>query len=339
MVLADLIGGSREVHIAGPHSFPLWTPLASRADLNIVGLSANPLAASRFISERFPTATFIASKPLLASFGVALLVRHSRILLDIDDPEIALSTADLRTFLSVILRSQSPVITASLIAIRDRAGAKTVSNSLLQARYGGTVVPHARDERLFSEEERDRARARRALGVSESRRLIVYVGTVRRHKGIDVLREAVRMMRHPVELAIIGGQPSGAAKHEIVQGPVDYRTALLWVAAADVIAVPQTDSRASRSQSPAKLGDALAVGRAIVTTRLDVIKEIVGDAALLAAPGSARDLSDRLTEVLTDDRLRLRLEAAARDRFETTLSFSVVRPKLLDVVARLEASS
>ena len=175
------------------------------------------------------------------------------------------------------------------------------------------------------------------LSINSSDRLVAFVGTVRSHKGIDLLRRAVTLAGPNVRLAVVGGATKDIGGNEIQVGQVDYLTALRWVAAADVIAVPQPTSRVARSQSPAKLGDALAMGRAIVSTDVGPIREIVGEAALVVAPNSVAALADGIRTVLADSVMRIRLEDAARARFDATLSFSVVRPDLLDVLSRAEA--
>jgi glycosyltransferase involved in cell wall biosynthesis len=105
-----------------------------------------------------------------------------------------------------------------------------------------------------------------------------------------------------------------------------------WVAAADVVLVPQRDGPVGRAQVPAKLSDALAMGRAIVATDLAPIRAVIGGAALLVPPDDQAAIASAVRRVLSDPALRTALEYAARDRFQRTLSFAAIRPTALQVV-------
>jgi glycosyltransferase involved in cell wall biosynthesis len=114
----------------------------------------------------------------------------------------------------------------------------------------------------------------------------------------------------------VEGEPSRSG--EIHVPPVSYETALKWISAADVIATPQRATRVGRAQSPAKIVDAMAVGRTIVASRLGPIEELVGDTAILVEPGSADAMAVGLGSAL-EDRGRRGLNVE-RTRVSSTLS-------------------
>ena len=60
----------------------------------------------------------------------------------------------------------------------------TVANEVLQARYGGIVLPHLRDERVFVPQCYPRERAREILGFDADDKVVVFAGTPRPHKGV-----------------------------------------------------------------------------------------------------------------------------------------------------------
>jgi hypothetical protein len=335
LVFVDMLTGFREVTLAGSRTGPLWPPLAARSDIGVVELPRNPLTAAGVVRRRWPDAIIIASKPLLTSYGVALASRRQPIVLDIDDPELALATADARTLASTLLKTTNPLVTAGLSIARRAAAAVTVANGVLQSRYGGSVIPHARDERIFDETFRDRASSREALGLSGEDCIVAYVGTFRAHKGISDLRLAARRWPPGVKLALVGGADGGGAYNEILVAPGPYISTMRWVSAADIIVVPQRRSRVGRAQSPAKLIDALAMGRAIVATRMPPVVEAVGAGAVLVEPESTNGLGRAVMSLVERTDLRLELEAAGRTRFLERFSFEVVRPglqRLLDEI-------
>ena len=335
LLLWDLISPHRDVYLVGPRVANKWAPLESRVDVPVIELSGDPYTAGRRLRSRFRTATVIASKPLFRSYGTALAAGLGPVALDIDDPELELATSDVRTAVSAFCGMQNPLLTAGCLAMRNRAAGITVASAALQRRYGGIEIPHARDETLINETRRHRARARSALGLSTSEQIVAFVGTVRRHKGVELLKEAMAQIAG-ARLALIGTHDPDPIPEEINTGPVPYDVAIDWVSAADVIVVPQRRDAISSYQSPAKIVDALAVGRAIVATRVDPVEELVGDAGLLVPPDSPRDLRAAIDRMLRDDTLRETFESAARERFLARYSFGVVRPQLLDVLDHAE---
>ena len=339
MLLADLAASDHVVSLVGPSRGPWWPPLRARPDIEVIDLGDHSVSVARRIRRRLRDATTIAVKPLFSTFGSAWLASADDIVLDIDDPEFALMAMDGRTLARSITRLDGPVLTAVLLGIRSMARAVTVANSTLQSDYGGTVIPHARDERQFpAETTGDRAAARRALGLPEDAPLIVFVGTVRAHKGVDILLRCVDRVA-PARIAIVGATPAlRLGPNVIAIPPTDYATAIRWVVAADVVAVPQRDGPIGRRQSPAKVVDALAAGRTIVASDLGPIREMVGDAAVLVEPGSSSALATALTGVLADADRRRDLEARARSRFLEGFSFETIRPRFLRVLAAAEAS-
>jgi glycosyltransferase involved in cell wall biosynthesis len=284
-------------------------------------------------------ATIVAVKPLFSSFGAALAV-HPRgpLVLDIDDPELALATMDARTLVRSVTRLDGPVVTSMLIRLRTHADAVSVSNLALQATYGGTIIPHARDERLFDESAvRDRPAARAALGIGQSAQLIVFVGTIRPHKGVDVLMESARSLPGATIVIVGATRRPRAPANVLAVPPTDYRTAMRWLAASDIVVVPQRDGPIGRRQAPAKIIDAMAMGRAVVASDLAPIREMLGDTGVLVTPGSPTILAEELGALMLDHDRRQRLERTARTRFLERHSFRSVRPLFAAVVGEAEA--
>jgi glycosyltransferase involved in cell wall biosynthesis len=279
----------------------------------------------------------IAIKPLVESFGASLTApKRPRVILDIDDPELALITSNWRALGRTWMRPNGLLSTLAIGSQIFRADALTVSGPVLQARVGGVVIPHSRDDRLFDDPVlRDRLAARLALGVPSRGRIVVYVGTVRSHKGIGQLGRVAARIR-PAQLYVVGADdPGQVPSPAIAIRPVSYRTAIQWLAAADVVLVPQQPGRIGDAQVPAKLSDALAVGRAMVVTDLPPIRSVTGDAAAYVPPGDDSALPATVLQLLSDSTRRAALEVAARQRFAETVASSVVRPKLLHLLHQL----
>lgn len=337
LVFADLLAGYRDVVLAGFSTGPLWRPLGARTDVEVVDLGPPTWRPPPRLVALLRQRTAILAKPLFSSFGQWLLAgRSSPAILDIDDPELALTRMDARTMLRSLTSRDGIVVTAILQRLTGRVGAITVSNSTLRDHDDAFVIPHARDARLFDPRDDARSHARATLGVDQDTKLVVFVGTARAHKGVDVLVRAAPLVR-PAQVVVVGAERLSAGSSDVrFIGPVPFTEAVRWLTASDVVVVPQRAGAIGRRQAPAKVVDALAAGRAIVASDLPPIREMTGDAAILVPPGSPEALAAGITRLLGDHGLRATLEGLARSRFMARFSLDAVRPTLDRALAAAE---
>jgi glycosyltransferase involved in cell wall biosynthesis len=118
-------------------------------------------------------------------------------------------------------------------------------------------------------------------------------------------------------------------------GPVPFSEVPGFLEAADVVAIPQRDTSDTRGQVPAKLFDAMALGRPIVSTRVSMIPEILEGCGTLVAPGDVAGLASAI-EHLADHAAEARaLGERARRRCEERYSFVSARRVLFPVLERV----
>jgi glycosyltransferase involved in cell wall biosynthesis len=281
----------------------------------------------------------IAIKPRLHSFGLALAakqVRQRPVLLDIDDWELGFFSpwADAALAPFSWVSAASNVYTRWYFTRTHLADAITVTSTYLAERFGGTWLPHARSE--------DHQR-KVSTGLSPHP-LVMFVGTPRRHKGLADLVQAFRAVRTPgAELRIIGGDRDrrlvamAAADPRIVVEPsVSIDSMPERLSQAWLVVIPQRDEAPSRAQLPAKLMDAMAFGKAIVSTDVgDIPRWLAGDAGVVVPPSDPARLGAAIEELLGDGALRARLGENARQRFAELGSDRAVRPRLRALVEGL----
>jgi glycosyltransferase involved in cell wall biosynthesis len=165
---------------------------------------------------------------------------------------------------------------------------------------------------------------------------IVSVGSLAPKKGHSVLVRACRLLADRgvgFRCDIAGGGPLraeldalvrelGLADRVVLRGPLPQEEVrrLMADARAFVLAsVPTEDG--DLDGIPVVLMEAMALGKACVATRLSGIPELIADGqtGLLAEPGDAHGLAERIARALADDALAARLAAAApravADRF------------------------
>lgn len=306
------------------------------------------LARARSLLTKVQGQVLYAIKPRPTSFGVALgdrlgcwlrLQRRRPVMLDIDDWEMSWYGGDEWRY-----RPGSPKRVAAHLLKRDGvlrlpdyplylqamerlvpwADALTVDTRFLQARFGGDYLPNGKDTDLFDPARFDPAAARAALGLGDTR-LLMFPGTARPHKGLEDALEALDLLDRPeVRLAIVGGRaiddgyldslsqrwPRWVVR--LPQTPSDRMAEV--VAAAEAIVVPQRDAPTARAQFPMKLGDAMAMAKPTIATRVGDIPEILGDTGYLCDPNSPAQLAAAIATVLDDPTTATARGLAGRDR-------------------------
>jgi glycosyltransferase involved in cell wall biosynthesis len=355
-LLARLLVPLGSVEVIGPASEPgVWGPVASGPiRYTSVAVRRMPAFATTMadLARRADGDLIYASKTRLASAGVGYLKRIAGkrpLLLDIDDWEVGFY---LRSgFWGTVGRALNlgnpsglpwTWLCERLTALADGV---TVASRFLQQRFGGTLIPHVRDTDAWKPGCANAADGRRILGVGE-RRVVMFLGTPREYKGLDDLAAAVASLgRADVALAVVGTSADSAAGRRILS--LCPTAALLpWVpfeqvptllSAADIVAVPQRDTPDTAGQVPAKIFDAMALGRPVVSTRVSMIPEILDGCGLLVEPGDVPGLAGAIGRLLADSAQAEALGAKARERCVERYSYQAAREALFPLIDRVMA--
>lgn len=352
-LLARLLAPRFAVEVVGPRfGAEIWRP----ARAGVVSYRALPGARyPRFAARAAALArladgdVLLASKPRPTSYGIALLARRQRrrpLVLDIDDWELGFfyrSGFWGRVGRALNLGNPNGLPwTWATERLVGRADGLLVASRFLEQRFGGVLVPHVRDTDAWDPARFDGAAARAALGVGDAG-VVMFLGTPRGHKGVDDLVEAMAAVP-AARLVIVGAEPDhptarrwAARPGVIVRGPVPFDDVPRYLAAADVVAVPQRATSDTLGQVPAKLFDAMAMARPIVSTSVAMIPEVLEGCGVLVPPGEPRALRAGI-ETLLGDRGRAReLGRRARARCIERYSFASARAVLVPLVERLGA--
>jgi glycosyltransferase involved in cell wall biosynthesis len=117
--------------------------------------------------------------------------------------------------------------------------------------------------------------------------------------------------------------------------PFDQVPALL--SAADVVAIPQRETPDTVGQVPAKIFDAMALGRPVVSTRVSMIPEILDGCGLIVEPGDVSGLAAAISRLLDGPAEAEALGARARERCVERYSFQAARRELFPLIERVVA--
>ena len=360
-MLAQLLRLRNAVEIIGPaFEGSVWSPI-ERVPVGI-SYTYSVCSKARYyfstalrLSRLLDGDLIIISKPVLPSMFLAMLAllrRRTPLIIDIDDWEIGfeLDRFSNAGFVHKIISLGDilKLLVCDLMArcIRHRI----VSNTYLQKSFGGLLIPHVRDTQIFDPAIYDKNNFRRQYGVEADKKVILFLGTPREHKGIRELVSAFKMITVPNALLMLVGfnlsdknqrelydrvkAQLGDACHLFVQQPFDRIPGFL--AMADVVVIPQQNTSSSKGQIPAKLFDAMAMGKPIIASKVNDIPDILRECGLTYEAGNVSELARSLETVLSNREYSRSLGEKARELCVSKYSYAAVRDEvngLVDSVA------
>ena len=328
MILADLAKSYGPCEIVGP-IFPsygddLWPPLREGArDIDIHGFVAPSFAAFvegaiRLVVAR-PAEVAWVSKPRLPGLLIGFLyklIHGASLILDVDDDELAFVRAESAIGLDEFLQEQvqsdwrephGKRWTQLAVSMAAFADAVTVCNPVLQRKFGGSVIRHARDARLFDEARARRDAVRTEFGFAPDDKVVLFLGTPRRHKGVLEVAQALREIGDSrAVFAIIGTVLDKELRKELesFEGAriklfpdQPYARLAEMNAMADIVCILQDPADPiSQSQTPAKLTDAIATGTEVLATAVPPMLDLMEGGKVIAVRDGA--LADALRRAL-----------------------------------------
>jgi glycosyltransferase involved in cell wall biosynthesis len=185
------------------------------------------------------------------------------------------------------------------------------------------VIPFGIDiNRLSPEQSEDEWK--RHFSVTDDDFVITYAGRLVWEKGIYDLACAVRRMdAEHLRVLFVG---SGAERQNLeafiahlgLSAVASIHTAIPYgqmehlYRIADILVLPSLPTLGVREQFGLTLAEAMACGKPVVATRCGSMPWVVGDAGLLADPGSSTSLADCLNQLRGSPQLRLELGQRGR---------------------------
>jgi glycosyltransferase involved in cell wall biosynthesis len=229
------------------------------------------------------------------------------------------------------------------------AAAVTVASRTLQTQVWGMGVP---PERVFyapncprasllsardQVSKADQARVRQQLGIG-SAPMLIFCGNISLGDDLDLALHALQEVRQhvpKVKLVIVGtgdGLPHlralaaelGLQDNVLFTGWIEYQHVPAHLAAADMAIYPYRDTLINRAKCSIKILEYMAMGKAIVTTRVGQNLEYLehGRSGILAAPGDTDAFAQALLQLLADPALARRLGAHAAQRIRDQFTWS-----------------
>ena len=300
------------------------------------------------VGQRIDADLLWVSKPRFPSYALGAAAKQARnrpLVLDVDDHELAFfgedDGLDLDALASVppgeLALPFERAWTRACDRLIDLADQITVSNVALQERFGGVIVPHARDERRFDPARYDRDEIRARLGVAPSDRLLLFGGTPRIHKGVlEVLEALDRLGDSRYRLALFGTKELADLRDRLGHLdrwvlPLPYRPfqdLAPLVAAADLSCVLQDPTHpVARFQMPAKVSDALAMAVPCLVTGVPPLRPLI-DAGVLHEHRAGDALHEQIARILDDPDTTADQAQRGRQLFLAEYSYQAVSDRL-----------
>jgi glycosyltransferase involved in cell wall biosynthesis len=312
--------------------------------------------AERAIRE-LETDLVIACKPRFPGLLIAMSLRRAKqvpVIADLDEWELSWTGANDGLTVDEVEsrraerdaeRPYGPVWTRAAEGLLGGADAVTVASPVLQDIYGGTIVPQARDELVFDPGRYDRDAVRAEFGYTPDDRVVLFLGTPRRFKGVLELAQALEELGDPrYKLCVIGSIADPADRMELARVAagrtqlVEYRPVSevpRLTLIGDLVCLLQDPThRTTEHQLPAKLTEVLAMAVPVLARETPPLEPLVR-AGLISGIGDA-PVAARIAELFSDpEGMRAQAERG-RQFFIEELSYSATLESLGGVFAQLE---
>ena len=365
-LLAKLLQDRFDIEVIGPtFGNGIWMPLRDICDFPVKTVKGYHRGQFEFRKMlRAITGDIVyASKPLFPSFGVGLmkkLLNWKPLVLDIDDWELGFGNSfydslpwykkinDFRLSFSNLRSYYYSIILDKFIPL---ANAVTVSGNILEKEYGGTVIWHGRDSNIFDPKKFNSDELKKKyLHVGDNAYIISFIGTPRSHKGLEDLIGAMEILNDKnIFLMIVGMDNSeycSKLKARITSSIIRKKSLLFpeqpfeqlpeYLAISDLVVIPQRDTTSSHGQVPAKLFDAMAMAKPIISTGVFDIPYILEDCGWIVQNENPRDLAEKIYYVYLHPDEAIEKGLKAREKFIKQYSFNTLGKKLISVFKKLE---
>jgi N-acetyl-alpha-D-glucosaminyl L-malate synthase BshA len=257
------------------------------------------------------------------------------------DPEAGAIVPELwyvRPFLRFALRRANRVISVSQDCRRHAIAAGAPSDRI-------RVIYNGVDAKRFSPRKSNK-HIRQVLGVSDSAQLVLFVGSLRRYKGVDVL---IRAMSRVVEsepsavAVIIGNGPQkeklialrdllGLQKAVIFAGLVPNSEIVSYQNECDVFLLPSR-----RESFGIAAVEAMACAKPVIGTKVGGLKEVIegGRTGVLVEPGNYLQLARAIIQVLEDKSYARRLGENGRRKVEAEFDWKKIARRTLSLYSEV----
>jgi len=240
---------------------------------------------------------------------------------------------------------------ADLVIVHTERNREELLESFGVERAATAVVPCGSFS-LSSVEELSRDEARRELGISSERKVILFFGLIKRYKGLEYLVEAFDLLRSRIEGAtlLIAGRvatedPESGPFYEGLLRSLEGRSDVrlfpefipfarigMFFTAADVVALPYV-----KTYQSGIIFAAYAAGKPVVVTDTGGLGETVeeGRSGFVVSPRDSTGLAEGLSRILASPETAEAMGRYAKHLSDTTYSWNGIARKTIGIYRNL----
>jgi len=175
------------------------------------------------------------------------------------------------------------------------------------------VVPNGVDTNRFK--PTDKISARMKLKMPTNKKIVLYVGSLRKIKGVDYLVESANKFLDDSTILLLIGRDDGLKKKLIKRAKqlsilehiqfidqVSHNDIPLWISASDLLVLPSLSEG-----RPNVVLEAMSCGVAVIATNVGGTPELIKDKinGFLVEPCNPDELSEKISILLNDEDLRI----------------------------------
>ncbi len=226
------------------------------------------------------------------------------------------------------------------------------TTQFLQQKFNARLFPIGVDTDRFQPQDAVAIeRLKNQLGF-RGKKLIVFGGVVRPHKGVEVFAEALaRLNREDCLLLILGpmnDHVQSLMKHsaygKYIRCPATsaeenlkiHHDMPLYLGLGDVLIVPLADTPLSRSQMPCKVFEAMAMGKPILANAVSDLPDVLNGCGRIIPPDDSYGVVQALEEMLDNPQGARHMGEQARARCVARYGAETSRQTLLALLNELK---
>ncbi|MDP3728475.1 MAG: glycosyltransferase family 4 protein [bacterium] len=217
-----------------------------------------------------------------------------------------------------------------------KADAVITSSKTLQKMFGGTWIPTGPNTDYFNPENFSGKNIRKEFHI-EDKTIILFMGTPKKHKGVDELIQAVQELKvqnESIHLLIVGAEKDNpyvqtlkTNKDITLVAYREHKEMPDFLAAADIVCIPHKNNKSANAQLPIKIFEPMAMEKPVITTDTTDMKEIFQDCGQIIKPDSVPALKESILTYLDDKSLRIKHGKQARQECIEKYSWKIMKKK------------
>jgi len=216
------------------------------------------------------------------------------------------------------------------------------TTTFLQKKFGGHIMHMGVDCDFFRPQPSAQSAGLKAsLGLAH-RKLIVFGGVVRPHKGVELILESLAKIGDPSLALLIVGPETEHVKALSRNGPwhpylhctgsVSKEQMPFYLDLANIIVLPLQNTLLARSQMPCKVFEAMAMAKPIIASNVSDLPVVLEGCGMIVPPDDPSALAEAVEHVLNHPEEAAAMGHAARSKCLNMYSREQTKQNLLNIV-------